>query len=45
MVSFFIDLGWYDVILSPATDCKWAFKEGDVAVLSSPRPGSGMYLY
>ncbi|CAK9174268.1 unnamed protein product [Ilex paraguariensis] len=30
--------GWYDVILLPANECK--FKEGDVAVLSSPRPGT-----
>ncbi|KAF8408092.1 hypothetical protein HHK36_007233 [Tetracentron sinense] len=33
--------GWYDVIVLPAHECKWTFKEGDVAVLSSPRPGSG----
>ncbi|XVF39491.1 hypothetical protein PTKIN_Ptkin01aG0038700 [Pterospermum kingtungense] len=32
--------GWYDVIVLPASECKWVFKEGDVAVLSSPRPGS-----
>ncbi|KAK6257400.1 hypothetical protein QUC31_000859 [Theobroma cacao] len=32
--------GWYDVIVLPANECKWAFKEGDVAVLSAPRPGS-----
>ncbi|KAJ4851096.1 hypothetical protein Tsubulata_043125 [Turnera subulata] len=31
--------GWYDVIVLPATEYKWTFKEGDVAVLSSPRPG------
>ncbi|OVA03119.1 putative helicase MAGATAMA 3 [Macleaya cordata] len=31
--------GWYDVIVLPANECKWTFKEGDVAVLSSPRPG------
>ncbi|KAF6149169.1 hypothetical protein GIB67_026025 [Kingdonia uniflora] len=33
--------GWFDIVVLPATyDCKWAFKEGDVAVLSSPRPGA-----
>ncbi|XP_048498755.1 uncharacterized protein LOC104891497 isoform X2 [Beta vulgaris subsp. vulgaris] len=32
--------GWYDVIVLPANETKWTFKEGDVAVLSSPRPGS-----
>ncbi|KAK4859349.1 hypothetical protein QYF36_004082 [Acer negundo] len=32
--------GWYDVIVLPVNDCKWTFKEGDVAVLSTPRPGS-----
>ncbi|KAK9270871.1 hypothetical protein L1049_026457 [Liquidambar formosana] len=32
--------GWYDVIALPANECKWSFKEGDVAILSSPRPGS-----
>ncbi|KAL1329311.1 hypothetical protein AAHE18_12G031900 [Arachis hypogaea] len=32
--------GWYDVKLLPLPDFKWSFKEGDVAVLSSPRPGS-----
>ncbi|TYG70235.1 hypothetical protein ES288_D05G297100v1 [Gossypium darwinii] len=32
--------GWYDVIVLPTTECKWVFKEGDVAVLSAPRPGS-----
>ncbi|XP_031273034.1 probable helicase MAGATAMA 3 [Pistacia vera] len=32
--------GWYDVIVLPTSDCKWVFKEGDVAVLSTPRPGS-----
>ncbi|KAL1367106.1 uncharacterized protein [Arachis hypogaea] len=33
--------GWYDVkLLPPLHDFKWPFKEGDVAVLSSPRPGS-----
>ncbi|KAM7257179.1 hypothetical protein ACFE04_012920 [Oxalis oulophora] len=34
--------GWYDVIVTPANECKWSFKEGDVAVLSSPRPGSAV---
>ncbi|XP_021896083.1 LOW QUALITY PROTEIN: uncharacterized ATP-dependent helicase C29A10.10c-like [Carica papaya] len=28
--------GWYDVIVLPGNECKWNFKEGDVAVLSSP---------
>ncbi|CAL9049941.1 uncharacterized protein LOC103980202 [Musa acuminata AAA Group] len=32
--------GWYDVIVLPAHECKWNFKEGDVAVLSYPRPGT-----
>ncbi|RVW56253.1 Helicase SEN1 [Vitis vinifera] len=32
--------GWYDVIVLPANECKWTFKEGDVAILSAPRPGS-----
>lgn len=32
--------GWYDVILFPDCEWKWLFKEGDVAVLSTPRPGS-----
>ncbi|CAN1292673.1 Helicase SEN1 [Linum perenne] len=32
--------GWYDVIVLPVNDCKWTFKEGDVAVLSNPRPGT-----
>ncbi|KAK8921098.1 putative helicase MAGATAMA 3 [Platanthera zijinensis] len=32
--------GWYDVIILPVHECKWNFKEGDVAILSTPRPGS-----
>ncbi|KAM7518597.1 hypothetical protein LguiB_017559 [Lonicera macranthoides] len=32
--------GWYDVVVRPVNECKWTFKEGDVAVLSSPRPGT-----
>ncbi|XP_076958992.1 putative helicase MAGATAMA 3 [Bidens hawaiensis] len=32
--------GWYDVILLPTNECRWNFKEGDVAVLSTPRPGT-----
>ncbi|XP_057502593.1 helicase sen1-like isoform X2 [Actinidia eriantha] len=32
--------GWYDVIVLPATESKWTFKEGDVAILSTPRPGT-----
>lgn len=24
----------------PVNECKWTFKEGDVAILSTPRPGS-----
>ncbi|KAK4428500.1 putative ATP-dependent helicase C29A10.10c [Sesamum alatum] len=32
--------GWFDVILIPPHEYKWTFKEGDVAVLSSPRPGA-----
>lgn len=38
----FIGLGWYDVIVLPLNECKWTFKEGDVAILSSPRPGAGL---
>ena len=38
---FLLLLGWYDAILIPFTEHKWTFKEGDVAVLSSPKPGSG----
>ncbi|GLT44917.1 hypothetical protein SLA2020_187900 [Shorea laevis] len=34
--------GWYDVIVLCANECKWTFKEGDVAVLASPRPGSAI---
>uniref|UniRef100_A0A1D1YSP9 Helicase SEN1 n=2 Tax=Anthurium amnicola TaxID=1678845 RepID=A0A1D1YSP9_9ARAE len=30
--------GWYDVIVLPANECKWSFKEGDVAILSSRKP-------
>lgn len=29
------------MIVFPLNELKWTFKEGDVAVLSSPRPGSG----
>ncbi|CAA2994480.1 Hypothetical predicted protein [Olea europaea subsp. europaea] len=32
--------GWFDVILLSPHEFKWTFKEGDVAVLSSPKPGS-----
>ncbi|KAJ1699268.1 hypothetical protein LUZ63_007780 [Rhynchospora breviuscula] len=32
--------GWYDIVLIPTYECKWNFKEGDVAVLTSSRPGS-----
>ncbi|CAL1390397.1 unnamed protein product [Linum trigynum] len=32
--------GWYDVIVLPVSDCRWTFKEGDVGVLSNPRPGT-----
>ncbi|KAK7294428.1 hypothetical protein RJT34_17317 [Clitoria ternatea] len=32
--------GWYDVKVLPVHEFKWSFKEGDVAILSSPRPGS-----
>ncbi|XP_024977199.1 helicase sen1-like isoform X1 [Cynara cardunculus var. scolymus] len=35
--------GWYDVILLPASESRWNFKEGDVAVLSTPRPGTVRY--
>ncbi|CAA6658041.1 unnamed protein product [Spirodela intermedia] len=30
--------GWYDVVVLPASESKWSFKEGDVAVLSSRKP-------
>lgn len=36
--------GWYDVIVLPVHDCKWTFKEGDVAVLAYPRPSAGLSL-
>ncbi|KAH9604983.1 hypothetical protein KSS87_014922 [Heliosperma pusillum] len=39
----FLELGWYDVIVLPASEAKWSFKEGDVAVLSTPRPSSARY--
>ncbi|GAB2263542.1 hypothetical protein Droror1_Dr00025676 [Drosera rotundifolia] len=32
--------GWYDTIILPASEVKLAFKEGDVAVLSSLKSGS-----
>ncbi|KAL3830454.1 hypothetical protein ACJIZ3_019256 [Penstemon smallii] len=32
--------GWYDVILNAPHEYKWTFKEGDVAVLSTPKPGA-----
>ncbi|AQK65963.1 P-loop containing nucleoside triphosphate hydrolase superfamily protein [Zea mays] len=32
--------GWYDVVVLPIHEQKWNFKEGDVAILSFPRPGS-----
>ncbi|CAL9129769.1 unnamed protein product [Musa acuminata var. zebrina] len=32
--------GWYDAIVLPVHDCKWNFKEGDVAVLAYPRAGA-----
>ncbi|KAI3689280.1 hypothetical protein L2E82_47234 [Cichorium intybus] len=32
--------GWYDVVLLPTNECRWNFKEGDVAVLSTPKPGT-----
>ncbi|XP_048570882.1 uncharacterized ATP-dependent helicase C29A10.10c [Triticum urartu] len=32
--------GWYDVLVLPAHEYKWTFKEGEVAVLSFPRPDS-----
>ncbi|XP_042457876.1 uncharacterized ATP-dependent helicase C29A10.10c-like [Zingiber officinale] len=31
--------GWYDAIVLPVHECKWNFKEGDIAVLAYPRPG------
>ncbi|XP_071701785.1 probable helicase MAGATAMA 3 [Rutidosis leptorrhynchoides] len=35
--------GWYDVILLPTNECRWKFKEGDVAVLSASRPETVRY--
>ncbi|KAL3639340.1 hypothetical protein CASFOL_017247 [Castilleja foliolosa] len=32
--------GWFDAILIPPHEYKWTFKEGEVAVLSSPKPGT-----
>ncbi|XP_062205136.1 uncharacterized protein LOC133907122 isoform X2 [Phragmites australis] len=32
--------GWYDVVVLPMHEYKWNFKEGDVSILSFPRPGS-----
>lgn len=32
------------MILIPPHEYKWTFKEGDVAVLSSPKPGAGKDL-
>ncbi|ONM00618.1 P-loop containing nucleoside triphosphate hydrolase superfamily protein [Zea mays] len=32
--------GWYDVVVLPIHERKWNFKEGDVAILSFPHPGS-----
>lgn len=42
LVFYFVP-GWYDAIMFPVQECKWNFKEGDVAVISSPRPCSGLY--
>lgn len=42
LTFFFVAIGWYDVIVLPVNECKWTFKEGDVAVLSTPRPGTGL---
>ncbi|MCO5552817.1 hypothetical protein L7F22_006334 [Adiantum nelumboides] len=34
--------GWYDVVLFPIdSQARLGFKEGDVAILSTPKPGSG----
>lgn len=35
--------GWYDVTVIPMHEYKFSFKEGDVAVLSTPKPGSGRF--
>ncbi|KAH1085266.1 hypothetical protein GYH30_017316 [Glycine max] len=40
LVPFSAFLCWYDVKVLPVHEFKWSFKEGDVAILSSPRPGS-----
>jgi len=37
-----MDSGWYDVVLMPIDPKReLRFKEGDVAVLSTPKPGAG----
>lgn len=35
--------GWYDVTVIPTHEYKFSFKEGDVAVLSTPKPGPGRF--
>jgi len=44
IVLWLMHPGWYDVVVLPMHDYKWNFKEGDVAILSFPRPGSGRSL-
>lgn len=45
LINFYVATGWYDVILLPTNECRWNFKEGDVAVLSTPRPGTGLFTF
>ncbi|XP_057823525.2 uncharacterized protein LOC131035819 isoform X2 [Cryptomeria japonica] len=35
--------GWYDVTVLPVHEYKWTFKEGDVGVISTPKPGTGAF--
>ncbi|XP_074590688.1 uncharacterized protein LOC141846548 [Curcuma longa] len=41
MLFFMFNSGWYDAIVLPVHECKWNFKEGDIAVLAYPQPGGG----
>jgi hypothetical protein len=44
LFCFFIQ-GWYELVLLPG-DCqsKLWFKEGEVAVISTPKPGTGITI-
>jgi hypothetical protein len=45
LFCFFIQ-GWYELVLLPG-DCqsKLWFKEGEVAVISTPKPGTGIIFH